>query len=283
MTPTEQQSFTIDLGNNLFVRGDVHAPAEQTKRPVVIICHGFKGHKDWNFFPHTAHELAASGYYAVRFNFSCNGVDEEDFDELEKFAVNTYTRELQDLEALLQEAADQRLPYSDAFDMERVGIVGHSRGGATSIIFASEHPEVKAVVTWNGVADVDFLSGDLKQTIRSESVGYIANKRTNQDMPLKENLLDDIEANKERLDITTALKGMETPVHIVQGGADGEWLQEGAEKMEKTAAQHSLAIIEGGTHTFNAAHPLEHVPSELEQALQETTKVFDRRLAQRMP
>ncbi|SFQ23047.1 alpha/beta hydrolase family protein [Salibacterium halotolerans] len=275
MTPTEQQSFTIDLGNNLFVRGDVHAPAEQTKRPVVIICHGFKGYKDWNFFPYTAEELAGSGYYAIRFNFSCNGVDKEDFDELDKFAVNTYTRELKDLEALLQAAKDGDLPYSDMFDTDRTGIVGHSRGGATSIIFASEHPEVKSVVTWNGVADVDFLGEELKQDIREKGAGYIANKRTNQDMPIKANLLEDIESNRERFDILSRINEMHAPLHIIQGDADGSWLQEGAEKMRDAASEHSLTIIEGGTHTFNAAHPMEHVPRELEQAMEKTIDVFD--------
>ncbi|SFL77983.1 alpha/beta hydrolase family protein [Salibacterium qingdaonense] len=275
MTSTEQQSFTIDLGNNLFVRGDVHTPAEQTKRPVVIICHGFKGHKDWNFFPYTADKLAASGYYAIRFNFSCNGVDKEDFDELDKFAVNTYTRELKDLKALLQAAKDGDLPYSDMFDTDRTGIVGHSRGGATSIIFAAEHTEVKAVVTWNGVADVDFLGEELKQEIREKGAGYIANKRTNQDMAIKANLLEDIEANRERFDILSIISGMDTPLHIIQGDADGSWLQEGAEKMRDAASEHSLTIIEGGTHTFNAAHPMEHVPRELEQAIVKTTDVLD--------
>ncbi|MGY4691614.1 alpha/beta hydrolase family protein [Salibacterium sp. K-3] len=278
MAATKQQPFTIDLGRDLFIRGNVHAPAERTKQPVVMICHGFKGHKDWNFFPYMAEELAANGYYAVRFNFSCNGVDQEDFDELDKFAVNTYTRELKDLEALLQAAKDGDLPYSDMFDTDRTGIVGHSRGGATSIIFASGHPEVKAVVTWNGVADVDFLGEELKQEIREKGVGYIANKRTSQDMPIKANLLEDIEANREQFDIPRRINEMHASLHIIQGDADGSWLQEGAEKMRDAASEHSLTIIEGGTHTFNAAHPMEHVPRELEQAMEKTRDVLNHHL-----
>ncbi|MFZ4452505.1 alpha/beta hydrolase family protein [Salibacterium aidingense] len=278
MTGIEQQPFTVELGNDLFLRGNVHAPKEQTERPVVIICHGFKGHKDWNFFPYAADELAANGFYAIRFNFSCNGVNEEDFDELEKFAGNTYTRELKDLDALFEQMKARALPFSEHFEMDHIGMVGHSRGGASSIIFASEHPEIKAVVTWNGVAEVDFLGEDLKNEIRENGVGYIENKRTKQDMPIKSNLLEDIEHNKERFDIVATLKQMNTPVHIVQGGADGQWLREGAEKMNDTAAQHSLAIIEGGTHTFNAAHPLQDVPSQLRGALIETTAFFQQQI-----
>ena len=36
--------------------------------------HGFKGFKDWGFFPHLADRLARAGLVAVSFNFSGSGV-----------------------------------------------------------------------------------------------------------------------------------------------------------------------------------------------------------------
>ncbi|WP_185819686.1 alpha/beta hydrolase family protein [Salibacterium salarium] len=268
------ESFSISLGDDLFFRGEVHAPKDRANKPVILVCHGFKGHKDWNFFPRTADELASNGYYAIRFNFSCNGVKDVDFDELDKFAVNTYSRELDDLAVLMEYMKEQKLPFSEQFDLERVGMIGHSRGGATSVIFAAENPEVKGIACWNGVSDVDFLNEDLKEDICKNGTGYIANKRTNQDMPLKSNILEDIKNNKDRFNILTTLKTMDAPVLIVQGDADSEWLRKGAEKMNQAAPHHSLVIIEGGTHTFNASHPLNEVPIQLNQAQDETINFF---------
>ncbi|MFB5660993.1 alpha/beta hydrolase family protein [Alteribacillus sp. HJP-4] len=270
----ENKSFDIPLEDDLYLRGNVHAPKERSNKPVIIICHGFKGFKDWSFFPHVADELANEGFYAVRFNFSCNGVNESDFDELEKFAVNTYSRELEDLAVLFDHMKEERLPFAEEFDLERIGMIGHSRGGAISILFAAEHPEIKTVVTWNGVSEVDFLSNELKDQIRSNGVGYIPNKRTNQDMPIKAELLDDIGQNRERFNIIASLQSMQTPVHIVQGDQDSEWLVEGAEKMKDAASQHSLAVITEADHTFNSVHPFEDASPELRKALTETTSFF---------
>ncbi|WP_158736777.1 S9 family peptidase [Alteribacillus sp. YIM 98480] len=271
----ENQSFTISMENDLYIRGNVHAPMERTKKPVVIICHGFKGFKDWNFFPYLGDELANAGFYAIRFNFSHNGVNEKDFDELEKFAVNTYSREQADLAVLFEHMKEEKLPFSKQFDLNQIGVLGHSRGGANALLFAAEHPEeVKAVVTWNGVWDVDFFGDDLKKDMRESGVGYIANKRTNQNMPLKADVLDDMETNKERFHLLTHLEALKAPVRIIQGDADGEWLVKGADKMEKTSSRHSLALIQGANHTFNAGHPLTETTSQLDEAMKETISHF---------
>jgi len=67
------------------------------------VCHGLKGFKDWGFFPYVVERLARAGFAAVSFNFSGSGVggDGERFDELERFAHNTYSQELQDLHIVL--------------------------------------------------------------------------------------------------------------------------------------------------------------------------------------
>lgn len=276
---TVNEAFSIPLEDDLVLRGNVHRPEQDGKRPVVLICHGFKGYKDWNFFPYLADQLASEGFYAIRFNFSCNGVSGgDDFDELEKFAVNTYSREQADLDVLLQHMKEKKLPFAADFNMEKIGIIGHSRGGGNSIIFASEHPEIKAVVTWNGVSNVDFWEDALKKEIRERGVGYIINARTKQKMPMKINVFEDIEQNKDRFDILSKLQTLAAPVQIIQGDADKESLVTGAEKMEKTASHHTLVNISGGDHTFNAVHPFRETTAQLEQAIEETTTFLKKEL-----
>lgn len=275
------QPFVIPLEDNLVIRGDVHGPKDVTgERPVVLICHGFKGYKDWNFFPYLAEQLAKSGFFAIRFNFSCNGVGEalEHFDELDKFAINTYSREQADLSSLFEQIVQRALPFSDQFDLKRIGIIGHSRGGANSIIFAAEHPEIKAVVTWNSVSHVDFFPDSLKKQIREQGIGYVENARTKEQMPMKANVFDDMIENVERFNIMNHLKRITTPVHIIQGDADNEWLVSGASAMKTTASIHSLAMIREGDHTFNAAHPLKQPSTQLKEAMDETIHFLQEKL-----
>ncbi|MFC5628555.1 alpha/beta hydrolase family protein [Aliibacillus thermotolerans] len=271
---SEEQSFVLSLEDDLFIRGEVHAPSNREKAPVVIICHGFKGYKDWNFFPYTATTLAKHGFYAIRFNFSMNGVKGDDFDELEKFAENTYSRELNDLHVLMEKMEQRELPYAEFFDLERVGILGHSRGGGDSVLFASESKRIQAVVTWNGISQVDIWGDDFRKQVFTEGVGYVENKRTNIQMPIKRNVFDDIEKNKERFDILGKISNIKVPILIVQGDADLERLVEGAKKMHEKAPHSQLMMIKGAGHTFNASHPLMTIPEELEEALNETTRFF---------
>lgn len=58
MNPPETYSCTISNSSGDVIRGNVHLPDNPKGAPVVILCHGFKGFKDWGFFPITADRLA---------------------------------------------------------------------------------------------------------------------------------------------------------------------------------------------------------------------------------
>src|SRR5512146_1110508 len=69
----------------------------------VVVCHGFKGFKDWGFFPAIAERLARAGFAVVSFNFSGSGIgaDEESFSEVERFGRATFSHHLEDLDIVL--------------------------------------------------------------------------------------------------------------------------------------------------------------------------------------
>ena len=97
----------------------------------------------------------------LTFNFSHNGIGEylEQFSELEKFAVNTYSRELADLALVLEHVATQ--PELTGLP---VYLVGHSRGAGVSLVYALDHPEqVAGVISWNGVTNLDLFTADKKK------------------------------------------------------------------------------------------------------------------------
>ncbi|MCZ8523929.1 MULTISPECIES: alpha/beta hydrolase family protein [Paenibacillus] len=253
----------------LRIRGEVRVkPLGQEKQPVLLICHGFKGFKDWGFFPYAAERFAAEGYYTVTFNFSCNGVGERDFDELDKFAVNTYSREQEDLGLVLQALREGSLPEAAQADLSQVYLLGHSKGGGTSLIFAADHPEeIAGVITWNGIARTDLFGDDFKKEIGEHGVAYVANVRTKQEMPIRAVFYEDLRANEERFDVAVRLAGLTRPVLQVQGDQDSARLREGFQRLREAAPQHQALTVEGGNHTFGAVHPFAGTTPYLETAL----------------
>ena len=99
MATASMSSFELTGADGGPLRGEVRTAAHGADRPAVVICHGFKGFKDWGFFPHLAARLARGGMTAVTFNFSGSGVgtDGESFSEPERFGRATVSSDLADL------------------------------------------------------------------------------------------------------------------------------------------------------------------------------------------
>lgn len=270
-----QQLFTLQLDDQLTIRGNVHVQADTVgKQPVLIFCHGFKGFKDWGSFPYACEELSKRGITVVRFNFSCNGVGESEteFDELDKFGINTYEREILDLQALGEALMSQQLPFSERMNLEQVFIVGHSKGGGDAILFGAEHPLIKGIITWNGIAHVDLFDQSLREEAAKNGVGYIFNARTKQQMPIRQVVIDDVDRNIERYDLIAKVSQMNKPLLIVQGDQDFARLVKGASTIAVAATDSRLHWIEGADHTFNTKHPFAGSSQQLEEAIIETSR-----------
>lgn len=270
--------FAIPLSEGSELRGEVRWPEGSSPTSAVVVVHGFKGFKDWGFFPHTCLTLAEAGHAVVSFNFSHNGIgdDPQEFTELERFAANTLSRELDELGRVLEAASAGELPGFD--EDARVGVLGHSRGGGQAILATAEHAGVAALVTWAAVADFDRWSEQVKDEWRSSGRIHVANARTGQDMPLDVNLLEDFEDNAERLDIGAAARGVRTPWLIVHGTDDGTVHAEEGRRLAAFARDGRLLLIDGAGHTFEARHPFEASTPELDQALAATREHFGRHL-----
>ena len=60
------------------------------KVPLVLIAHGFKGYKDWGFFPYISERISEAGFITACFNFSLNGMNDsvdliDDMDRFERW------------------------------------------------------------------------------------------------------------------------------------------------------------------------------------------------------
>ncbi|WP_339206557.1 alpha/beta fold hydrolase [Paenibacillus sp. FSL K6-3182] len=268
------QTFTLELDPGVYVRGDIRVKEDGGRKPVLLFVHGFKGFKDWAFFPYAAEQFAGQDFAVITFNFSFNGVNEHDFDELDKFGMNTYTQEQKDLSAVLAALLEGKLPLDEQMDKQQIFIVGHSRGGGNSVIFAAEHPEIRGVVTWNGIAKANLFGEDFREQVLRDGVGYVTNARTKQEMPINAAFFEDLDRNRMRFAITAKAASLRTPVLFIQGTGDAGRLLTGYYLLQAAAPQHRFSPLEGANHTFGAVHPFAGTTDDLEKAIEITGAFF---------
>ena len=181
-----------------------------TRKPLVIFCHGYKGYKDWGAFDLMSSSFLEAGIALLKFNFSHNGGTPEqpiDFPDLEAFGNNNYMIELDDLESVINWVSTAE-EFKDEIDINNIILIGHSRGGAIAILKASEDARIKKLVTWAAVCDLNrsmFEQGAELEQWKKDGVCYIVNGRTKQKMPHYIQFYHNYSKNKERLDVKLSL------------------------------------------------------------------------------
>jgi pimeloyl-ACP methyl ester carboxylesterase len=256
-------NFTLDSAEGLPIRGNLDVP--ETPRAIVVVVHGFKGFKDWGFFPWLAGQLQAHGVGVCRFNMSRSGIgeDPESFTRLDLFEDDTYSIELADLRKAVAYAQEQA-PGLPTF------LLGHSRGGAVAILGARDVPRLAGVITWSGIARCDRWDEPTKRDWRARGFLDMLNTRTRQNMRMSTAVLDDYEANRERLDVVRAVEQLAAPLLVIHGGRDESVPVDEGRLLASKNDDASLLVIERASHTYNAIHPLVHVPAELVLAAEAT-------------
>jgi len=239
---------------------------------MVIFCHGYKGFKDWGAWNVVAGTFQKKGIHFCKFNFSLNGgtLDNPiDFPDLQSFAKNTYTQEVNDLDRVIDHMYSN---YQNC--ISSIYLMGHSRGGGIALLNSSNEL-VKGVITWASVADYGdrFPKGkELEQWIKS-GVRYVLNSRTNQQLPHHINFYNDYIENKEKLSIQNAVEKLKKPQLIIHGNRDQAVDINQANLLKKWNPSAQLISFKA-SHTFNSSHPWEKptLPSELQLAVDYTTE-----------
>jgi len=260
------------------IRGDLRAPKGPTPRSVVLVCHGFKGFKDWGFFPSLATAIARRGHAVLSFNLSRSGVgaDGVDFSALDLFAEQTHSRNVDEIRMVLDAVNGGQLFPKPPL---KTGLFGHSRGGGEAILAAAEDPRVDALVTWSAIAVVERWSDpQIAAWERGETV-YVENARTKQRMPVGPAYWEDIRGNPHRLAIVAAAERLAIPWLIVHGEEDATVSPTDARVLFDAAGEKAeLLRVEGAGHTFGAVHPYAGATPELSTAAEATLGWFDQHL-----
>jgi dienelactone hydrolase len=282
MATANTTSFELQGADGGPLRGEVRTAAKGIDRPAVIICHGFKGFKDWGFFPHLAARLARAGMTVVTFNFSGSGVgpDGESFSEPERFGHATVSNDLADVATVVGTLlAGDLVP--GLVVPAKLGFFGHSRGGAVALLHSANAGGGHALVTWSAVADLMRWDQRTRDRWRAKGKIEIVNARTGDVLPLYTDYLDDLERNRDgRFNLLDAATSVGIPWLIVHGEADEAVAVGDGERLHRAARQATTRFerIPGGSHTLGARHPWAGSTLELDRGMSLTVEWFSRAL-----
>lgn len=273
------QNIIID-GNHLKpILTDVYFKENNQSKTIVIFCHGYKGYKDWGAWNLIAKEFANSNFFFIKFNFSHNGGTVEnpiDFPDLKAFGNNNYTKELDDLEQVINWINSYKL-YENEIDKSKIYLIGHSRAGGIVTIKASENDKITKVVSWAGVSNFGnrFPKKEALKQWENDGVFYVLNGRTNQQMPHYFQYYLNFKQHEKRLTIKTAVNKLKIPYLIIHGTQDESVSVQEAYQLNLWNPKSKLVLIDNASHTFGISHPYtEENLSEAMKTVVEATIIF---------
>lgn len=278
-------SDSVPSTEGLPIYYDLYVPASHRDKrfPVIIFLHGFKGFKDWGAFPDACAELSAAGFGVVAMNFSLNGVGESmtEFDQLDLFARETLSQDLNDVGSVIKALQSGEIKAENAsLNTEKLGILGHSRGGHTAVAAAAEYQDITCLVTWSAVADYNARwSDEMIADWKEKGVTEIVNGRTGQIMPVKDVVYKDALDNSDRLMAVQRIKELSIPALFVHSKGDEAVPYSEAEKLYRNCASgdKEIKLIPDSGHTFGTAHPFEdeEFPEPFRHVMDKTTGWFE--------
>jgi pimeloyl-ACP methyl ester carboxylesterase len=262
---------------------DVYFKPSSAPKPIVIFAHGYKGFKDWGAWELVAESFAKAGFIFLKFNFSHNGGTTDqpiDFPDLEAFANNNYSIELDDLNRVVDYITSENR-FSKEINSEKINLIGHSRGGGIVMVQAEEDVRISSVTTWAGVSDFKarFQEGTKEfDSWLTSGVTYIENSRTKQQLPHYLQFFLDFQENEHRLTIKRAVLNLSKPQLIIHGRADITVSINEAIDINMWNPASKLEIINEADHVFGSKHPWreKQLPQNLQQAVDFTLSFLNR-------
>ncbi|MCA9369111.1 MAG: alpha/beta fold hydrolase [Pseudomonadales bacterium] len=132
-----QEKVQIKNKKGLLLSAVIERPDDTGKYPTVLFLHGFKGYKEEATYTDLAQRFLEHGIASVCFDASGFGDSEGTLEDDYRFS-----NYIDDTEAVFTWLLKQ-----DFADTNKLGVVGQSMGGAQTILFASNHPELKIAIS----------------------------------------------------------------------------------------------------------------------------------------
>ncbi|MBB5440811.1 pimeloyl-ACP methyl ester carboxylesterase [Pedobacter sp. AK017] len=262
-----KELFSISGAAQKTIYGDCTYDDKNTNQDIIIFIHGFKGFKDWGAHNLIASFFASKGYRYVKFNLSHSGVtaqNQYDVTDMETFAANTISKELTDVNAVIDYVAA-------TWPTAAISLIGHSRGGGLAIIQAAKDTRIHKLITWSAISDFSSLwKKEQEKEWAATGQIFVENARTKEKMPLNNTLLDDFNQNKEKVDIIRAAKKIHIPWLILHGDEDVNVKFSVAQQLAQKQLKAKIQKIQGANHVYGASHP--YAANQLPMHLQEVAE-----------
>lgn len=251
------------------IHATLTTPRERGRVPLVVLVHGFKGFRNWAFFPFAAQHFASLGAFVLRFDFAYNGMQGSNDRVLSEsdFAVNTVTQECADLSVVLKsiESDNHLTALLDSCWDGRIHLIGHSRGAAITLISAAEYAAIQGhfahiskIVLWNPVGSLARWTERQKKIWLSDGFVTVENSRTKQLLRMDASYVKDIDNNLERFNLATHLNQLAERTLVVHAAQDVTVpLKESRKLIDRSGSHVHLQVIDNTGHTFGITHPVE--------------------------
>ena len=271
------KQFSISLGDGV-LHGDLHY-AGHTSCPILLIIHGFRGSKNWGFFPTIAEEFAQNGSIVLTWNMSLNGYSKNSqyIDQPDNFARNTITQEMVDTQSIIDSILqDDRIISGDIRSHWNgdIHVLGHSRGGGIGILISAENPSIKKLALWNTISRFGRFTERQKKLWSDTGTFPIDETEDGKVIAMNYTYISDLEFHSDEYSPLRAITEVSADILIVHAEQDMTVpIREAHALQEKSHSAHMHSIPQAG-HIFGCTHPFTEMTSSLRDAIDTTTAFF---------
>lgn len=220
------------------IAGTLHLPDNSDNTPLIILCHGFTGHKNcYREFVDISRDLCNEGFAVYRFDFRGSGESTKDFQE------QTHTTMLEDLEAVVSEFEENDETGDEIF------LIGHSQGGFISKLFASENNDrIQGLISWMGRAyDIeDWWADRYCKEVKKRGFIYANGVK----------ITEEYYQDSKKYSIEESFDNIEVPVQLIYGTHDYTVPLDEGERANEKIENSNLEVIEGLNHDLNQTEQL---------------------------
>ncbi|MBX2976746.1 MAG: alpha/beta hydrolase [Ignavibacteriaceae bacterium] len=272
------KNFVLNTREGNLLNISIYSSLDLKKKGTIIFVHGFKGFKEWGFGPYLANYFAAHQFDVLTFNFSHNGIGDipTEFSEFDKFANNTFSLEISELEQLISAYFEKQIVQEVN---ENLFLIGHSRGGAISLLTATHSNNISGLAVWATISKLDRYTERQKIEWRKKGYFEVINARTKQTFKLNVSLLEDIEKNSDTtLNIERSVRNLNKPLLIVHGTQDLAVPINEAEQIYMWSNKNltSFHTVGNTGHTFDVVHPFIGSNEKFDDVLSTTKNFFEK-------
>jgi len=224
------------------IRGMLHRPDNiEGKLPLVIMFHGFTGHKmESHFiFVKLSRRLEEVGIASLRFDFLGSGESDGDFVDM------TLSGEVEDAKKILEFAKSL-----EWVDKDRLYVLGLSMGGAVASILAGQHSDdIERLCLWAPAGNMpELIKYRLDELKKEKAIEHDFEHYDLGGFLLGRGFVEDLMS----LDIYALASSYDGEVLIVHGDRDQSVPLSASHKyLDIYGSQAKLHIVEGADHTFN--------------------------------